>query len=111
MRKGDALVIVLAIFLSGGAAYVVLQWFGLEAVDAGIWTQALLVVGLVGWLLSYVFRASTQNMTYHQQWKEYEDAVLAKRYEELSPEELAKLQAEVEADREAQQTQSSSQSQ
>ena len=106
MRKGDALAIVLGIFLAGGLAYVVLQWFGLEAVDAGIWTQALLVVGLVGWLLSYVFRASTQNMTYHQQWKEYEDAVLAKRYAELSPEELEKLQAEVEAERDAQQTQS-----
>lgn len=106
MRKGDALAIILGIFLAGGAAYIVLQWFGLEAVDAGIWTQALLVVGLVGWLLSYVFRASTQNMTYHQQWKEYEDAVLAKRYAELSPEELEKLQAEVEAERDAKQTQS-----
>ena len=56
--------------------------------------------------IANVFRASTQNMTYHQQWKEYEDAVLAKRYAELSPEELEKLQAEVEAERDAKQTQS-----
>jgi DNA-directed RNA polymerase specialized sigma24 family protein len=35
-------------------------------------------------------------MTLNQQLKDYEDAVLQKRLEELSPEELAKIQAEIE---------------
>ena len=35
-------------------------------------------------------------MTYNQQLKDYEDAVLQKRLDEMSPEELAKLQAEIE---------------
>jgi DNA-directed RNA polymerase specialized sigma24 family protein len=35
-------------------------------------------------------------MTLNQQLKDYEEAVLQKRLEELSPEELAKIQAEIE---------------
>jgi hypothetical protein len=38
-------------------------------------------------------------MTYNQQLKDYEEAVLQKRLEELTPEELAKLQAEIEAEK------------
>jgi len=37
-------------------------------------------------------------MTYHQQRQDYEEAVLQKRLEELTPEELATLQAAVESD-------------
>jgi hypothetical protein len=35
-------------------------------------------------------------MTYHQQRRAYEEAYLQKKFEELSPEELAKIQAEIE---------------
>jgi hypothetical protein len=35
-------------------------------------------------------------MTYNQQIKDYEEAVLQKRLEEMTPEELAQLQAEIE---------------
>ena len=38
-------------------------------------------------------------MTYNQQLKNYEDAVLEKRLEEMTPEELAQLQAEVEEEK------------
>jgi len=34
-------------------------------------------------------------MTYHQQREEYEQAFFQKRLEELTPEELAKIQAEI----------------
>ncbi|TAE53442.1 MAG: DUF3007 family protein [Nostocales cyanobacterium] len=98
MRRIDAIGIALGVFLAGGLAYVALQLFGLDTQDAGIWSQALLVVGLVGWLATYLFRAGTKNMTYHQQREEYEKAFLEKRLNELSPEELAKLQAEIESD-------------
>jgi hypothetical protein len=55
---------------------------------------------LLGWVATYLFRAVTQNMTYNQQLKDYEEAVLQKRLEELTPEELEKLQAEIEMERE-----------
>jgi hypothetical protein len=38
-------------------------------------------------------------MTYNQQLEDYEDAVLRRRLEEMSPEELEKLQAEVEQEK------------
>jgi hypothetical protein len=38
-------------------------------------------------------------MTYNQQLKDYEDAVLQKRLEAMTPEELAKLQAEIEQEK------------
>ncbi|MBO3461647.1 DUF3007 family protein [Aetokthonos hydrillicola Thurmond2011] len=96
MRRIDALGIGFGVFITGGLAYILLQQLGLDSQNAGIWSQALLVGGLVGWLLTYVFRATSKNMTYHQQRKQYEEAFLNKRLEELSPEELAQIQAEIE---------------
>jgi Protein of unknown function (DUF3007) len=100
MRRIDAIGIVLAFFVAGGLMYVVLQQFGLDSQAAGIWSQALLVtVGLVGWLLTYLFRAVGNKMTYHEQRQNYEEAYFNKRIEELTPEELAKIQAEVEQEK------------
>lgn len=96
MRRIDAIGIGIGVFAAGGIAYLILQAIGLESVNAGIWSQVLLVASLVGWLLSYLFRVLTQSMTYNQQVKDYEDAVLQKRLEEMTPEELAQLQTEVE---------------
>ena len=99
MRRIDIIGIGIGIFVAGGLAYLVLQLAGLNSLEAGIWSQLLLVGGLVGWLLTYLFRVGTKNMTYNQQLKDYEDAVLQKRLEELTPEELAKLQAEIEQEK------------
>lgn len=98
MRRIDVIGIGISLFLAGGLLYILFQFVGLDAADAGIWTQALLVAGLVGWLLTYVLRAVTGSMTYHQQRQDYEEQVLQKRLEELTPEELATLQAEIEAE-------------
>jgi Protein of unknown function (DUF3007) len=103
MRRIDAIGIVLGFFVAGGLMYVVLQQFGLDSQTAGIWSQTLLVtVGLVGWLLTYLFRALGNNMTYHEQRQNYEEAYFNKRVQELTPEELAKLQAEVEEEKRSQ---------
>lgn len=40
-------------------------------------------------------------MTYNQQVKDYEDAVLQKRLDEMSPEEIEKLLSEVEQEKQA----------
>ncbi|AFY65096.1 DUF3007 family protein [Geitlerinema sp. PCC 7407] len=98
MRRIDVLLIGVGVFALGGGAYVLLKVLGLEATDAGIWSQVILVLALLGWLASYLFRAVTQQMTYNRQVQDYKDAVLQKQLEELSPEELAALQAQIEAE-------------
>jgi hypothetical protein len=99
MRRIDALGIGLGVFIAAGLIYLALQLLGLDSINAGIWTQALLVVGLVGWSLTYLFRVGTKNMTYNQQLKDYEEAVMQKRLEEMSPEDLAQLQREIEQEK------------
>lgn len=96
MRRIDAIGIGLGVFVAGGLAYAGLQLIGLDGQNAGIWSQCLLVVGLIGWLATYLFRAGGKKMTYHQQREEYEKAFLQKRLDELTPEELARIQAEIE---------------
>jgi len=99
MRRVDVFTIGIGVFLGGGIIYLLLQWLGVESLNAGIWTQGILVMGLIIWSLTYFTRVLTKNTTYHQQRKEYEDAMLTKRLEEMSPEELAKLQAEIEKEK------------
>ena len=50
-------------------------------------------VGLatVLWTGSYVFRVANKDMTYAQQLKDYENAVIQKRFEELSETEVDAL--------------------
>ena len=99
MRRIDVIGIGLAVLAAGGIAYLLFQLAGLDGVSAGIWSQAVLVGGLVLWVLSYLFRVLTQKMTYNQQLKDYEKAVLEKRWESLTPEEQAKFQAELEREK------------
>jgi hypothetical protein len=101
MRRIDVILIGLGVFAAGGIVYVALLRLGFADLDAGIWTQAVLTVGLLGWLVTYLFRAVTRNMTYNQQLKDYEDAVLQKRLDAMTPEELAALQAELEQEKAA----------
>ena len=99
MRRIDAIGICLGIFVAARLFYAGLQVFGVDGINAGIWTQTLLVIGLVGWSLTYLVRVGTKKMTYNQQLKDYEEAVMLKRLEEMSPEELAQLQQEIEAEK------------
>ncbi|MEB3340549.1 DUF3007 family protein [Okeania sp.] len=99
MRRIDAIGITIGVFAAGGLIYLVLQVVGIDGTDAGIWTQAVLVGGLVVWLLTYLFRVMSSNMTYNQQLNDYEEAVLQKRLAEMTPEELAQLQAEIEQEK------------
>ncbi len=97
MRRIDAIGITFGIFLAGGALYLLFAVAGVDTTNAGIWSQAVFLLGLLGWVSTYLFRAATQNMSYMQQRKDYDEAVLKKRLEEMSEEELEQLQAEVEA--------------
>ena len=96
MRRIDAILIALGVFLAGGVIYLVFQFLGLSAQSAGIWSQVLLVLGLIGWVSTYIFRVFTNQMTYHKQVKDYDDAFFAQQLEKMSPEEIEKLMAEKE---------------
>ncbi|MBL1208495.1 DUF3007 family protein [Geminocystis sp. GBBB08] len=91
MRRIDAIFIALGVFFLGGLVYVVFKFLGVDSTQAGIWSQGVLVLGLIGWVSTYLFRVFTNNMTYHQQVKDYDDAFFAKQLEKMSPEEIEKL--------------------
>lgn len=101
MRRIDIIAIGMGIFLAGGGLFVGFRLFGLDGISAGIWSQAIMVGGVVAWLASYLFRVVTRNMTLNQQMDDYESAVLQRRLDELSPEQLAALQAKLDQDDDA----------
>jgi hypothetical protein len=99
MRRIDAIALITAFFISGLVVYLLLKVSGLDAQQAGIWSQAFLVGVLILWLFSYIFRVLTNDMTYHKQIKDYEESMIQKRWDSLTPEEREKLQAEVEQEK------------
>ena len=52
--------------------------------------------GMLWWAGSYIFRVFSKNMTYSTQLKQYEDAVIQKRFEELEDDEIEALLGEME---------------
>lgn len=96
MRRIDVIGWGFGIFLVGGALYLVLRLGGLDTQNAGLWSQVLFVFIILVWVSTYLFRVLGRKMTYNQQLEDYEEAVLQKRLDEMSPEELAALQDELE---------------
>ena len=99
MRRIDAIGIGVAVFLTGGLLYMGLRATGLETFDAGIWSQAIFLLGLLGWISTYLFRVAGGKMTYDRQRDDYETAFLQKRLDEMSPEALEALQSELEQEK------------
>jgi len=99
MRRIDVIIITLVVLMAGGVFYLVFQSIGLDNLSAGVWSQSLLVLGLLIWVCTYLLRVANKKMTYNEQRRQYEEAVLQKRLDEMTPEELEKLQAEIEAEK------------
>lgn len=57
------------------------------------------VVTMLLWGSTYIFRVATKDMTYAKQLKDYEDAVIAKRLEELDEDEVMALVEDIERER------------
>lgn len=76
-----------------------IQLAGVPDLLAGQLTTGFVsIFALLAWISTYLFRVGTKNMTYAQQLRDYENAVIKKRYEELSEEELAALSEELSGD-------------
>ncbi len=96
MTRANVLLIGLVIFLLGGLGFAVFRAVGLESASAGIASEAFLVLIVVGWTLSYLFRVVTGSMTFNEQRKRYREA-----YEEAT---TAELESKFESLSEEQQT-------
>ncbi len=52
-------------------------------------------LSMIGWASTYIFRVANKDMTYATQLKDYENAVLQKRLEELEDDEINALMDEI----------------
>ncbi len=96
MRRIDVISWGLALLGAGGLLYLLLRGLGLDSLQAGLWSQVTLTMGLLLWVFTYSLRVVRKDMTYHQQREQYDRAWLARQLEQLTPEELERLQREVE---------------
>lgn len=97
--NGDVIKFGIAAIAVVYAIKTALQLLGTPDLLAGQLTTAFVsVLSLLAWVSTYVFRVGTKGMTYAQQLRDYEDAVIKKRYEELTEEELAALKEELDDD-------------
>ena len=95
----------MGLLATGGLGYWLFEALGLEGFSAGIAAEALLVVVVVVWTSSYLFRVVTGRMTYMQQRKRYRSEYdqltaqqLQERFDALSPEEQEALMASIAED-------------
>jgi hypothetical protein len=102
ITRAKALVLGVGIFAVGGLGYWAFAAAGFEGFSAGIAAQAVLVLIVLGWTGSYLFRVVTGNMTYMQQRRRYREAYdsateeeLQKRFEALPPAEQERLLREL----------------
>ena len=102
MTRGGVLLVGLAVFGAGGAGYAAFRLGGFEGFSPGIAASALLMVVVLVWTGSYLFRVVSGRMTYMEQRRIYRaaydaatDAELQARFEALSPDEQLRLLAEV----------------
>ena len=105
MTRAGVLKLGLGLLLVGGVGFWLFKAAGFEGFSAGIAAEAVLVVIVVGWTGSYLFRVVTGQMTYMQQRrryrKEYDQLTteqLQARFDALSPDEQQALLASLNLD-------------
>ena len=105
MTRAGVLKLGLGLLATGGLGYWLFEALGLEGFSAGIAAEALLVVVVVVWTSSYLFRVVTGRMTYMQQRRRYRSEYdqltaqqLQERFDALSPEEQQALMASISED-------------
>jgi len=98
--KGGALFLSLVLFIIPIIIYeIVTLGLGVDGVEAGKWIGVgFTFFTTVLWVSTYIFRVATKDMTYAKQLKDYENAVIAKRLEELDEDEIQALVEDIERD-------------
>ena len=83
MTRAQVFQIGFIVFVLGGLGYEVFQLLGFESISAGIAAQSILILIVLGWTTSYLFRVFSGNMTFMEQRKRYIEA-----YEKLTDEKI-----------------------
>ncbi|GFH52137.1 hypothetical protein CTEN210_08613 [Chaetoceros tenuissimus] len=98
--KGGALFLSLILFIVPIIGYEIATiGFGVDGIEAGKWIGVgFTFFTTVLWVGTYIFRVATKDMTYAKQLKDYENAVIAKRLEELDDDEIQALVEDIERD-------------
>ena len=97
--RGGVIVWSVLLLIIPVAAYQILIAQGYEDTTVGAYVGALFVLlSCVGWGSTYIFRVATKDMTYATQLKDYENAVLQKRLDELADDEIDALMKEIESE-------------
>jgi hypothetical protein len=98
--KGGALFLSLILFMVPLLVYqIVTGVFEVDGIEAGKWIGVgFTFFTTVLWVSTYIFRVATKDMTYAKQLKDYENAVIAKRLEELDDDEIQALVEDIERD-------------
>jgi len=95
--RKDIILIGVGILVAGFGSYFGMLAAGVDLILAGNIEVAIFVLGLtVAWTASYVFRVAKKDMTYVKQLKDYEEAVMKKRLEEMPEAEVSALLSEME---------------
>ena len=102
MTRAGVLKLGLGLLLAGGLGYWLFEALGLKGFSAGIAAEALLVVVVVIWTSSYLFRVVTGRMTYMQQRRRYRSGYdqltaqqLQERFDAMTPEQQQALMASI----------------
>eukprot|EP01041_Mallomonas_annulata_P006519 gene6519-13174_t len=78
------------------AVYYYFVGTGVEETRVGAYVGALFVLlSMLAWASTYIFRVATKDMTYARQLRDYENAVLQKRLDELADDEIQALMEEI----------------
>ena len=103
MTKANVFQLGLVVFFLGGAGYEVFRFLGFESLSAGIAAQSLLILIVLGWTMSYLFRVFTGKMTFVEQRKRYRksydeitQAKIKEKFDSMSEEEQIALLEKVE---------------
>ena len=83
LTRANVLQIGFGVFVLGAIGYFSFRFFGLEGQQAGIASEALLILIVCVWTGTYLFRVFTGKMTFNEQRKRYREA-----YEKITSAEL-----------------------
>jgi hypothetical protein len=96
--SGGAVVLSILLFIIPILIYQIsTNVFGADEIETGRNIGVgFSVFTMLIWGSTYIFRVATKDMTYAKQLKDYEDAVIQKRLEELDEDEVQALVEDIE---------------
>mmetsp|Transcript_16875 Transcript_16875/g.23306 ORF Transcript_16875/g.23306 Transcript_16875/m.23306 type:complete len:186 (-) Transcript_16875:42-599(-) len=97
--RKDVILIGGGLLVAGFGSYYGMLAAGVDMILAGNIELVVFTLGMtVAWTASYVFRVAKKDMTYVKQLKDYEDAVMQKRLDEMPDAEISSLMEELETE-------------